>query len=141
MEFQLGAGCWMLWGGAALHTGYFWPRNLSGVSRPCTSKLLGEGGAGLCWSHIPAPGNSQTVWGKTLKSAKNAIFNQELNVCSKGNLLLLNLFSSRFPLLRGWNSIILLLLGCTEQGPSGCGSEQAGEGWNLLLWRASAWNN
>lgn len=37
-------------------------------------------------------------------------------MCSRGNLLLLNPFSSRFPLVRGWNSIILLLLGCTEQG-------------------------
>lgn len=70
-------------------SGYFWPHNLSSVSRPWRSNLPREGGA-LLEPQLPHPSS----WGFGEKwekpncsgenNPKNAIFNQEL---SRGDLL------------------------------------------------------
>lgn len=115
-------------------TGYFWPHNLSSVSRPWRSNLLREGGA-LLEPRVPHPSS----WGfgeKREKSncsgknyPKNAIFNQEL---SRGDLLhkVLHLCCFLIHFLSACLEFGLSpAAGCTEllePCPSGCGTEQAG---------------
>lgn len=85
---EWGAGCC---GEELPCTGYFWPRNLSSVSRPWEIKPP-QGGRG--WALLEPRPSSQGFganWEKPnclgRNAAKNAIFNRELNVHSRGNLL------------------------------------------------------